>query len=342
MTYSDSPVFSILVAAYNAETYIRDCLESLLHQSLTNIQIVCIDDASNDSTWDILKEYTSCDNRITLIHNLENIGPAKSRNRGIEVATGKYICFLDSDDWFDGDSLQKTYELFQSDKNIDCVLFRLLLQHYSNNKIVQTEEFKPSIPFEKPLPQSISGMEALEYSINWRIHGVFAAKNNLFKTYPYDTTCRFFSDDNTTRIQFLHSQKVAFGEGVYNYRRFKESGTTKISINSFDHMIANMSLKKQLIDANVNEHIMSILETHRFQILLSSFRTWWLNKSSFNKEQTYKIKSIMKEVCESLEISKISKNVTSKFGYIPFHNFKLFYLEQYIFWTLRSLLRLDK
>jgi len=342
MSFAERPTFTILVAAYNSEKYIRDCLDSLKNQSLSNIQIICIDDCSEDSTWDIMQEYAANDNRFLLIRNTENLGPSKSRNKGIDVATGEYICFLDSDDWFNCDSLQKTYDIFLSDKQIDCVLFDLILQHVSDSGDMVAERFQPSTPFATPLPKIITGLEALEYSIDWRIHGVYAAKTELFVKYPYDTTCRFYSDDNTTRIQYLHSKKVAFGNGIYNYRRFKQSGTSVISIHSFDHMLANLSLRKQLINEGVDDKIMSILETHRFRLLLSSFRTWWLNKSCFDSQETKTIKNLMKDVYNSLDKSKISRKGTNKFGYIPFNNYTLFYIEQYIFWTIRTILKMDK
>ena len=91
---------SVLTAVYNDEKHLRKCLDSLCNQTLKDIQIICIDDGSTDSTPEILNEYSSLDSRIVVIRQEENKGQAIARNAGLEVSDGKYITMLDSDDWF--------------------------------------------------------------------------------------------------------------------------------------------------------------------------------------------------------------------------------------------------
>ena len=106
---------TILVAVYNAEKYLRECLDSLLKQTLQEIQVICINDASTDSSLSIIQEYAQKDKRIEYISLKENKGQAHARNVGLQQAKGKYICFLDSDDLWEPTKLEK--QIYFMEKN---------------------------------------------------------------------------------------------------------------------------------------------------------------------------------------------------------------------------------
>ena len=93
-------LISIIIPIYNAEKYIERCINSLKNQTYKNIEIICINDGSTDNSLNILKRIAITDNRITIIEQ-ENKGVSVARNKGIESAKGKYIMFLDADDWFE-------------------------------------------------------------------------------------------------------------------------------------------------------------------------------------------------------------------------------------------------
>lgn len=106
---------SIIVPVYNAEKYIKKCLDSILNQTYTEFEIICVNDGSKDNTFTILEEYQKKDNRIKVIHQV-NSGPSNARNSGINKAQGKYIAFIDSDDFVDKYFLEEmTGDLIQSD-----------------------------------------------------------------------------------------------------------------------------------------------------------------------------------------------------------------------------------
>lgn len=100
---------SIVVPVYNVAQYLECCLESLINQTLKDIEIICVNDASTDNSLEILKSYVSKDNRIKLINFEENKGVSIARNTGIKLAQGEYIGFVDSDDWIDLDFLNQLY-----------------------------------------------------------------------------------------------------------------------------------------------------------------------------------------------------------------------------------------
>ena len=91
---------SVIIPVYNVETYISKCISSVIEQSYKNIEIILIDDGSKDSSGKILDEYEKGDDRITVIHQ-KNKGVSAARNRGLELASGDYVVFVDGDDWVD-------------------------------------------------------------------------------------------------------------------------------------------------------------------------------------------------------------------------------------------------
>ena len=100
---------SVILTVYNGEKYIYECMESVIHQTLDEIEIICIDDSSSDNTFNILGKLQNEDDRIKVISNQFNLGAGASRNKGLEIAKGEYIIFLDADDIFEKDMLEKAY-----------------------------------------------------------------------------------------------------------------------------------------------------------------------------------------------------------------------------------------
>ena len=90
--------FSIIVPVYNVEQYLAECLDSLLSQTYEDYEIICINDASTDKSYDILLEYSDNNKCIKVLNNDSNQGQSYSRNRGIKEAVGEYVLFVDSDD----------------------------------------------------------------------------------------------------------------------------------------------------------------------------------------------------------------------------------------------------
>ncbi len=100
---------SVIVPVYNTETMLKTCIESLIHQTLHDIEIIFIDDGSTDHSLAVLQQYKKKDNRIHILCNEKNLGEAASRNKGLAASNGKYIIFVDSDDYIELDTLEKLY-----------------------------------------------------------------------------------------------------------------------------------------------------------------------------------------------------------------------------------------
>lgn len=115
------PKISIIVPIYNVEKYIKDCLTSLINQTLNDIEIICVNDGTEDKSMSIVKEFQKKDEKITII-NQKNKGLSQARNNGLKIAKGKYIYFLDSDDTISTEALETLYKIANS-KNLDILYF---------------------------------------------------------------------------------------------------------------------------------------------------------------------------------------------------------------------------
>lgn len=101
------PLITVAIAVYNTEKYLKDCMESVVNQTYRNLEIICVNDASTDSSFAILESYALQDSRIKIITNSKNSGLGVTRNVGMDAAQGEYILFVDSDDWIDLTTCEK-------------------------------------------------------------------------------------------------------------------------------------------------------------------------------------------------------------------------------------------
>lgn len=104
----DAAKISVIVPVYNTEAYLGDCLESIARQTYQNLEVLIIDDGSTDGSPSICQEFSQSDERFRYIRQT-NAGQSAARNRGMREASGKYLAFIDSDDWWDGDILETLY-----------------------------------------------------------------------------------------------------------------------------------------------------------------------------------------------------------------------------------------
>ena len=121
----DRPVLSVVIPVYNVEEYMKQCLESILNHTLNSIEVICVDDCSPDKSAEIIKEYAAKDSRVKYIKHTENKFQGGARNTGIQAADGKYVTFVDSDDYlFDIDCYKNAvYNLEKYNADISVFSF---------------------------------------------------------------------------------------------------------------------------------------------------------------------------------------------------------------------------
>lgn len=135
------PKVSVIIPVYNVEQYLRECLDSVIGQTMTEIEIICIEDRSTDSSWEILREYAQKEPRMVLLRNEKNRGLSYTRNRGIEIARGEYIQFVDSDDYIVADAVERLYRIAKGN-DLDLLrflFFRFLESNQSMTKLPVSE-----------------------------------------------------------------------------------------------------------------------------------------------------------------------------------------------------------
>ena len=115
---------SVIIPVYNVESFLPQCLDSVVNQSYRDIEIICVEDCSTDSSMQILRDYAQNDNRIKIIQNTKNLGLGLARNVGLEYATGEYIHFLDSDDWIEAGSYELLADKLGRIQPPDMLFFR--------------------------------------------------------------------------------------------------------------------------------------------------------------------------------------------------------------------------
>lgn len=217
---------SIIVPVYNVEVYIEKCIDSLINQTYKNIEIILVDDGSTDKSYDICKKYSETDNRIKLIHK-NNGGLSDARNVGIDNATGKYITFVDSDDWLSYDYCDIMIKEINETK-ADIVMSNLVYV-YSNDYTFEVEE-----KFDKKSYTNVEALEKFEDTVS-----VVAVsklyRRELFEDLRYKVG-KIHEDEFMFHKIFFRAKKISHLDiELYAYRQRENSITTsKYSLKKLD------------------------------------------------------------------------------------------------------------
>lgn len=223
-------LISIVVPVYKVEDCIRTCIESIVKQSYTNIEVILVDDGSPDMCGSICDEYADKDTRIKVIHK-QNGGLSDARNAGIDIATGKYISFIDSDDYIKSDCIEKLYNSIvnnQCDISIcseevlyeDCVK-KYNVDNYKDYETVLT----PEHTLERMLYK-----DGFDVSAWAKLY-----KRSLFDDIRYPVG-RLFEDAATTYKLIIKAKKIVYIKySGYKYVMRKDSITNeKFNEKKFD------------------------------------------------------------------------------------------------------------
>ena len=328
-----TPKISILMAVFNAAHYLRESIESIRHQTLTDWELIAIDDASTDCSNEILSEYALKDPRIHVVTMSQNGGQGKARNEGLQFATGQYICFVDSDDCLASNALQRIVEQFEATPDADSVLFRLVFW-YSDGRC---EAY--------PMPDNYDadGETAFKDSLTWKIHGVYAVRVAIHRQYLYDTSSHAYSDDNTTRMHFLASRRVVSANADYYYRQHPQSVTHRVDGRRFDYLTANASMKRQLLKLKVDDALLTLYENERWKNLIDVYQFYYLHHRQLDTGTAKAGWKLIRQTWKSIEVHRLRASLRCKFGYMPFqYCWELFVCQENAYFFLRGLLGKNK
>ena len=266
---------SVIIPVYNVEKYLRQNLESVANQTLKDIEIICVDDGSTDSSFEIVKEFAEKDSRFIAVSQ-KNGGAGAARNNGLRRAKGKYLSFLDSDDFFDEKMLEEAYNKAEATQ-ADFVVFQ------SDQYYEETKEFKDvswtlryaEIPPYEPFGRRSMTDNVFKVFVGWAwdklYNREFVLKNNLWfqeQRTSNDMLFVFSAVAIAKRIACVEKGKVL----AHQRRNNKDSlsNTREKSWDCFYHALT--ALKQRLVD----ERIYKELEKDYINYALH-FSLWNLN-----------------------------------------------------------------
>lgn len=320
---------SVIIAVYNTEQYLPECLDSLLRQSHQDWEAWCIDDGSTDGSLKVLEKYAKEDTRFHIIRMKENSGLAVARNKGIAECQGELIAFLDSDDWLSDDGLEKVSEVFADNPDTGCVLW--------DCKFVYKDH---TDSFDMPHFEVMPGKEAFEKSLRWGVHGVYVTRAEIQRKYLYDETAKWYSDENVTRLHYLASKEVRTCSGQYFYRQHEGSVTHTVSIRHFDMLDANDSMRRQLREQQVDDRILTYYEEVRWRNLIDCYLYSYVHRPKFTTDERRDINIRMRRSFEDTDYKRLPNSLTRKFGYSPAGGWWwLFQFQEELYFNLRGILR---
>jgi glycosyltransferase involved in cell wall biosynthesis len=227
------PLISIVIPVFNSENDLKKCIDSILIQSFSKIELICIDDGSQDSSFEILQGYSIEDNRVKVIKQ-ENKGPAAARNLGLSKACGKYVWFVDSDDWLNQDSVAALADCIRINES-DIIGFRGYAIHSKTQKKYTNDRYRD-----------------LNVIPDDRLHKVLTNKNNnsfLYST-PLEAWSRIFKRSFLLEKNiFFEPSLVVMDDSLFVMECFLKANTvfyTKLDL--YNYNIGNESSVSNSID----------------------------------------------------------------------------------------------
>lgn len=221
------PKLSLIIPVYNTEKYLSECLNSCINQTLHDIEIICIDDCSTDASKIILDEYQKKDARIKIICHKENLKQGTARNTGVRVATGKYIWFIDSDDYIDINACQILYDTAESN-NVEILCFNgIVFKDLNGRKFIESGYYT-----DWPKNINLSLLKA-----GTKVKGYFSVspcmyitRKDFLEKFTFRTGC-YYEDTDFTPILFASSSCLRCINYTAYYRRITPGSTTQTPLS---------------------------------------------------------------------------------------------------------------
>lgn len=232
---------SIIIPVYNAEKYLKDCLDSILKQTYKNIEIICINDCSKDNSLDILNEYGSCYPFIKIINNISNLGPGASRNIGIKCAQGKYLTFIDADDFYLSENCFS--ELMQKVEtyNLDLLIFNNKEFDENTQSFIPEKQKRFKFPYSKKFYNHVWSKSEIEkhyFNIIPFPCSKIYLKEMLTKNRIYFPEGIYYEDAAFSNyVSLFNTRVMVLDEAYYAYRVNVSTSTTQNIMSKFDSII---------------------------------------------------------------------------------------------------------
>lgn len=276
----ESLLISIIVPIYNVENYLRQCIQSIIDQTYKNIEIILIDDGSNDSCPEICDSYLTIDRRIVVIHKT-NGGLSDARNAGIDISRGDFIVFVDSDDYIDSTFLSTLYKLSITN-NSEITSCNFYTEKKKNtNKIIR--KFHTTEAFSLMLKDKIIAPSACAKLF----------KRNLFEKLRFPIG-KLFEDFYVAPILFSNASLITHtSEELYYYRKNPTSiMNSRFNLKYLDIINAHEEIETYIKTHDNNKHQLRLLRARKARFCISFLTKYVLSNSVENTSKEKLIKEI--------------------------------------------------
>ena len=307
----ENPKISVIIPVHNTEKYLEKCLDSVLNQTFEDIEVICIDDTSSDSSLDILREYEQKDPRIRVFVNEINQGQGYTRNYGVGLARGEYINFMDSDDYIPPHTYEKYFNFIELN-DVDFVVGNVC--RFNENVILKDNLYEAAFKnIKEPIPSThISKNPDLVYDscpVNKLIKKSFLINNNIY--FPEN---RIYYEDVffTFTLHCLSSKIGVLNDELYFWRERADSSSTSQKLNqmkNFNDRITIINLIKNFMDENNVQKNIRDIEYFKW---LEHDLTLFIDKINDYNSENYD--EIIDEIINILEI--VPQDIKDK---LPFY-----------------------
>ena len=268
-------LISVIIPVYGVENYISQCLDSIINQSYQNLEIIVINDGTKDRSAEIAKEYARKDSRIR-VYDYENAGVSVARNRGLDLAKGDYISFVDSDDWLNSDFYKKLADALETN---DADIAKC--------SIVETDTVtEKNICFQKSKAKEADfDLYFGKVGILWIVVWNALYKREIVTDVRYPAGVNF-EDNYGSGMYIFKAKKVIELKDALYYYRYNTSGISKgIQKYPFDHLIMYSRLRNDLFKLGFTDKRMdSLVAAETFRLIRDR-----------GASRMYRIKAIDKE-----------------------------------------------
>lgn len=264
-------MITVVIPVYNVEKYIKECLDSVLNQTFSDFEVICVNDGSTDKSLSILEEYTKKDTRIKVISQ-QNQGLSDARNTGIDTAQGKYIYFLDSDDWIEPDTLEVCYNTAEENQLDELVFNRI--------NVYENDEIKKTIPPDNnnifPTTTVMTGKELFTLMMHENFFRSPVQYRFFLRAFLLENKLHFYSklihedDLFSTQCAFFSKRSMFLDRKLYHHRRRENSIMTKQV--SFQRFISCAIIHRELsalllkcTETSTKEALMAYMEQNLFR-----------------------------------------------------------------------------
>lgn len=323
-----NPKVSIIVPIYNVEKYLDRCMESLLNQTLKDIEIIMVDDGSPDNCPKMCDEYAKKDKRVKVIHK-KNGGLGYARNSGLDIAIGEYVAFVDSDDYVDKGMYESLYNIAK-DKHCNAVFSGFYVDHYT--EITEKREVYEYTEYGKEEMGSlaIDFIAAPPHSKNEYVHEMSVWHSVYLRDTIEENKIRFVSEriyaseDVPFQIDFLlSSSKIVFIPNCFYHYCYNEGSLTKqFTLKKYEAICKLFYLLKS------KTGVWDPKALRPKRLFIGYSRTAMRQIASSNSDEKL---SIIKKICRNDIWNDINDY---KCRYLPLHSAVMFFLIKHKFYHI--------